>query len=212
VTGVLLSAIVPIGSVVGQFRPLGGYAGVPSAKGALIMKLRHSLAVSTMAAGLLLVGGGAAIAAPLDHSITSRGTGTLSNSIVSPGQAVSFCGSGYRANSSVAVSVDGRYYKTVTADGSGSFCARVRLSRIGQHALRARGVGPQGQVRVVSAMLTVRGSVTSGTDNEASGSTSDGGLPFTGAEVGLMAAGAALLVGAGVGARIVGRRRRSTIA
>lgn len=172
------------------------------------MKLRHAVALVVMVTGLFTVGGASALAA----YPPSTGNGTLSNSVVTPGQAATFCGGGYAPGSTVVVTVDGAFYRSVTANGSGSFCASVRMSSAGTHTLRARGVTSSGQVRTVSAMLIVRSGAVSGADNEASGSSDDGSLPFTGAEVGLMAAGAALLLGAGVGARYAGRRRRSTTA
>ena len=130
--------------------------------------------------------------------------------MISPGQGVVFCGSGFRPGSTVTITVGTAFYETVHANAGGTFCATVRLTSAGQYVLRATGIGRQGEVRIVSATVTVRASTVSG--SVASGSTSGGSLPFTGAEVGLMAAGAALLIGAGTGARFAGRRRRSTAA
>jgi hypothetical protein len=181
-------------------------------KGALVMKLRNTLAVTAMAVSLFSLGSASALAA--DYTVPSTGSGTLSNSIVLPGQAVLFCGSGFAPNSTVVITVSGRFYRSVTANSSGSVCSTVRVTSAGQHTLRARGLTSTGQVRVVSAMLLVRAGAVSGSGNEANASSGSGSdnLPFTGAEVGVMVAGATVLVGAGVGFRVAGRRRRTTAA
>lgn len=221
------------------------------------MKLRHLVPAAALSAGLI------AAAAPASAATTytpSQGNGTTSASVIRAGGAVSFCGGGFRSGTSVAISVDGRGLRSVTASGGGGFCTAVRLFSIGRHVLRGTGAagivpssfqqfgsanslqirsavldtssGPALQVRsadlatldapalqiepvaatrmrTVTVLVTVVGA---GIAVNGSGTTSSGGLPFTGAGITLMVAVAAGLAGIGTAIRVMGRRRRHTVA
>lgn len=158
---------------------------------------------------------------------TSAGTGTVSDTAVAVGEAVSFGGSGFAAAATLDLAVNGVSAGTVTATASGAFNAELEVTDCGVNTLSATGEGASGERRVVSSSVTVAcdeggdtddgsgnggGSDTddgSDTAGGSTGSTGGGSLPFTGSTA-VMTSLVAGLVLLAVGALLVagGRRRR----
>ena len=139
--------------------------------------------------------GMAAFAVPANAApYTTAPTTSVSNQRPIAGASLTFCGSGFQAGETVAITLDnGSKYPSVVADTSGSFCTVVVLgaSLSGTHTLTATGVTSG---RISSTVIQILGvSANSGTGAR-TGTT--GGLAFTGAAVvGIGVLGGLLLLG-----------------
>jgi hypothetical protein len=133
---------------------------------------------------------------------TTQPTTSVSNQAPTAGSSVTFCGSGFQAGETVAIALDnGTRYPSVVADASGAFCtvAVLGVSLSGTHTLIATGATSG---RTSSTTIKVLGVSAS------AGTTTSGGLAFTGAEViGIGALGGLLLVGGAIMV-FAGRRRK----
>ncbi len=160
---------------------------------------------------------------------TSAGTGTVSDTTVAAGEAVSFGGSGFASAATIDLAVNGASAGSVTASASGAFNADVEVTDCGVNTLSATGEGAAGERRVVTSSVTVAceddgsggtGGDTDTDDGAGSGGDGDsdggsatgtggGSLPFTGSAAVLTSLVAGLVLLA-VGALLVagGRRRR----
>ena len=136
---------------------------------------------------------------------------------LAPGDAVAVSGAGYLPGSTVTVVV----YSTPTVLGSvttssadGSFDTTVTLPAglpAGQHTLVATGVAPDGRTWTLTQAITALGAPGApATDGPAAGRTpAEGGLAYTGAYTGVMAAGGLGALAAGLLLVLAGRRRRT---
>lgn len=159
--------------------------------------------LAAVAASVAVVGASAG-AALAEYPPTSSG-GTVSATLVAPGDHVDFAGDGFASGSKVTVSVNHALYSTVVAGGaaegvegdrigthfvtsayvrpaaavaataSASFSARITLSRLGKNVLLGTGVDPAGRPRAVDATVMVEA------DTVTAAKGSD--LPFTGSAV-----------------------------
>jgi LPXTG-motif cell wall-anchored protein len=138
------------------------------------MSLRRATIVALF--GLLsLVGlGSSAWAQPYPPS---TGEGTVSRTTVEPGGSVEFCGDEFAPETEVEIADNGEVVGTTTTDEGGEFCATVTLEEVGTHVLTGTGTGADGEVRVVTATVTV---------------VAAGGLPATGSNTILPAIGVGL--------------------
>jgi len=124
---------------------------------------------------------------------------SVSNQTPAAGSSLTFCGTGFLAGETVAITLDnGTTYPSVVANSSGAFCSTIVLGATltGTHTLTATGVtsGATSSQRIVIAGV--------------SADTGTTGLAFTGAAViGIGALGGLLLVG-GAALVLAGRRRR----
>jgi LPXTG-motif cell wall-anchored protein len=154
------------------------------------MSLRRATVVALM--GLLAILGLAGTASA--QYPPSTGTGTVSRSTVESGGTVEFCGDGFEPGSEVIIEDNGTEVGTATADGDGEFCITLTLTGAGTHLLTGTGTGAAGEVRVVSATVTV---------------VAAGGLPRTGSDTILPAVGIGVLLAAlGTVLVLAVRRRR----
>jgi LPXTG-motif cell wall-anchored protein len=138
------------------------------------MSLRRATIVALF--GLLaLVGlGGTASAQPYPPS---EGEGSVSRTTVEPGGTVEFCGDGFAPDTEVVIRDNGEVVETVTTDENGEFCVTLTLEEVGTHVLTGTGIGAEGEVRTVTATVTV---------------VAAGGLPATGSNTILPAIGVGL--------------------
>jgi hypothetical protein len=147
-----------------------------------------------------------AFAAPANAAYTNPPTTSVSSETPTAGTGVTFCGQGFQANETVAITLDtSTTLPSVKANGSGAFCTTVVLgtSLSGTHTLTATGTTSG---RTSSTKINVRG--VSASD---AGTTSSGGLAFTGAAViGIGALGGLLLVGGSMMV-LAGRRRKANV-
>ena len=143
-----------------------------------------------------------AFATPANAAYVTPTTTSVSNRAPTAGSSVTFCGSGFQAGETVLIALDnGTRYPSVVADASGAFCtvAVLGVSLSGTHTLIATGVTSG---RTSSTTIKVLGVTAS------AGTTTSGGLAFTGAEViGIGALGGLLLVGGAIMV-FAGRRRK----
>jgi hypothetical protein len=134
---------------------------------------------------------------------TTAPTTSVSDQTPAAGSSVTFCGSGFQAGETVAITLDtGTEYPSVVADTSGAFCTTIVLgaSLSGTHTLTATGATSGA---TSSTTITVAGASAN------AGTTTTGGLAFTGAAViGIGALGGLLLVG-GAALVVAGRRRKA---
>jgi hypothetical protein len=134
---------------------------------------------------------------------TTQPATSVSNQAPAAGSAVTFCGTGFLAGETVAITLDnGTTYPSVVADASGAFCTSVVLGATlsGTHTLTATGTtsGRTSSTTIQVAAVSANAGVAPST----------GGLAFTGAAViGIGALGALLLVG-GAAMVLAGRRRK----
>ena len=109
----------------------------------------------------------------------SQGQGTADPSRVGIGECTTFSGGGFRPASSVSVSDDGSYVRTVKAALDGTFSAQVCFNseaKPGRHTLEGRGVTPEGGTRIVTAVVYVLGqSVSHGGGGGNGGGQGNGG-------------------------------------
>jgi len=141
-----------------------------------------------------------AFAAPANAApYTTAPTTSVSNQTPTAGSSLTFCGSGFQAGETVAITLDnGTKYPSVVADASGSFCTVIVLgaSLSGTHTLTATGLTSG---LTSSTVIQILGASAS------SGTT--GGLAFTGATViGIGVLGGLLLLGGS--AMVFADRRR----
>jgi LPXTG-motif cell wall-anchored protein len=168
----------------------------------LSMVRRIALFIAVAAAALFASAG----AANAYTSTTS--TGTVSSATVTSGGSVNFCGGGFAAGSSIAITVNDVAAGSDTASSTGSFCHRVTIQGTGTFVLSARGVNAQGGANVVTAtVLGVKAAA-------AAGAGAGGALPRTGSDLGtqIWIAGGLLALGGGLVALTVARRRETEIA
>jgi hypothetical protein len=134
---------------------------------------------------------------------------SVSEETVAPGGTITFSGGGFKANSTITITVYSTPVElgTSVTDSSGNFSVDVTLPsdlEPGTHRLEASGVDPSGNPLVVSQTITVS------TDSEVLGATQtptpSGSLPYTGSDVGrtIGVGFAAIAVG---GAAVWGARR-----
>lgn len=188
------------------------------------MKARQAIIVGGSMTGMMLLGAGPALAA---YQPTT-GTGTVNKSRVKQGTAVAFCGGGYAPKTMVFISVGGRYYEKVRTNSHGTFCAAVKPYQLGRQTLAGRGTGENTAGRTLVALVRVTkkhggnrpsaGPASTGGGNAAGAmalvsapTSGTGGAPLTAAETAALVSGSLLLLGAGTGFRVAGRRRRSVV-
>lgn len=168
--------------------------------------VRIALAGSAVLAGVAF----ASPAMAADSSYIPAPTGTTTTTVtVTAGQTFTFTAGGFQPGSTVTVKVsDGRSF-SVKANSSGEIALSISFENAGTYTITASGVDANGAARTVSTVVTVNSaSVVTATAN----TNNTGGLPFTGLEVGAIAAlGAATLVG-GATVRVVARRRGTSAA
>jgi hypothetical protein len=192
------------------------------------MRPRQAVIVGGSMTGMLLLGAGPAFAAYQP----TIGTGIVSKSHLKQGQAVAFCGAGYAPKTVVYISVGGRYYEKVLTNAHGSFCAALKPQALGRQTLAARGTGENTAARTLVALVIIverhhphdpaanpaslpgsggaLGAVQL-VSASASGTGVNSGTPLTAAETAVLVSGSLLLLGAGAGFRVAGRRRRSPV-
>jgi hypothetical protein len=128
---------------------------------------------------------------------------SVSNQTPAAGSALTFCGTGFQAGETVAITLsNGTTYPSVVADASGAFCTTVVLGAnlSGTQTLTATGTtsGRTSSTTIQVAAATANAGVAPST----------GGLAFTGAAVlGIGALGGLLLVG-GATMVLASRRRK----
>jgi len=108
----------------------------------------------------------------------SQGQGTADPSRVGIGECTTFSGGGFRPASSVTVTDDGTYVRTVKAQLDGTFSAQVCFNseaKPGRHTLEGRGVTPQGGTRIVTAVVYVLGQSVSHGGGGVNGNGNGGG-------------------------------------
>lgn len=138
---------------------------------------------------------------------------TLSASRVSPGGHVTAAASGYKAVSSVSLSLKcpasaATVLETVTTDSNGGFSSQLTIpsdTHPGRCSLTASGHSPTGAPRVLTAALTV---VARQAPPPPPVSPAHKTLPFTGLDVIALAGLAALLIVGGVSLVVLTRRTR----
>ncbi len=161
-----------------------------------------------------------AVAAPAvgqEYPPTS-GELTVSASEASPGDLVTVSANGYAADTSASITFESVpvLLATVGTGSAGAFATQVRIpadATPGMHTLRARGVGPGGGPRVLSAAINIRAPGSAGYRGGSGGQAGpatpsrSGGVAFTGSSttVPLLIAGAALVA---VGTVLLLRARR----
>lgn len=127
----------------------------------------------------------------------------VSRSRVCQGECVVFSGDGFRANSTVTITDNGRVVATVRTNAAGRFTYQLCFdddAAVGRHEIRGTGVNPQGGARVVRAFVDVCAKSKSGAGGK--------GLTRTGTDVLLPALGMGfLLVLIGAVALFLARRR-----
>lgn len=159
----------------------------------------RGLTALTLTGALSLVGVNAAQAAPCAAGEYPPAV----NCEVAVGSTVTLQFGGFVAGSKVRVFVGGVLVGTFTADANGNVFATFRLPagvRRGNVPITATGGGV-----TVTRTINVLG-------NGSVGQGAGGGLPFTGAEIGVASLLGFGLVGAGGVAVIAGRRRKSLAA
>jgi LPXTG-motif cell wall-anchored protein len=151
------------------------------------MTLRRATMVALVA--LLALFGLGGTASAQDPYQPTTGAGTVSSGTVSAGGTVTFCGAGFAPNTDVDIAVGDTVIDTVETDADGEFCIEITLTGAGTVVLTGTGVGANGEVRVVTAVVTV---------------VAAGGLPRTGSDsilpaialgLGLVALGTGLVYG-----------------
>ena len=120
--------------------------------------------------------------------------GQVSDTSITPGECVTFSGSGFVPGTPVQVTDDGQAVTTVTAGADGSFSVQLCPKVLGVHILRGSGTGTDLGTRVVSAVVNVLSAGLAGTGSSRT-------LPLGLVGAGLVVAGAAAVVTAS-------RRRR----
>ncbi|MCQ1951074.1 peptidase [Arthrobacter sp. zg-Y859] len=193
--------------------------------------MKKTVSALVLTGSLAFVGAGAASAV---ESYPAPATGTVSDSVVTPGSTVVFSGTGFipgeeilvtatYANDPTVVAGTGvsspiilaqqiGSYNTV-ADASGNFAVEVTLGEAGTYTLTATGVESGKVVTntvVVDAAAGTGAGVGTGAGTGANASA-DGGLADTGADSAMMLWGAAgvLALGAGVASVAVARRKNA---
>jgi hypothetical protein len=161
--------------------------------------VRIALAGSAVLAGVAFASPAfAAVSTYPQHAASGTNTST-----VAAGHSAHFAAGGFKPGSSVTVTVsDGRSFSLV-AGGGGAVAENISFASAGTYTITASGVDAGGHARTVSSTVTVSGALVA----SAATTSNTGGLPFTGMEVGAVAAlGAATLLG-GATVRVVARRR-----
>ncbi|MCQ1954388.1 peptidase [Arthrobacter sp. zg-Y238] len=185
--------------------------------------MKKTVSALALTGALAFAGAGAASAL---ESYPAPATGTVSDSVVTPGSAVVFSGAGFipgeqvlvtatYANNPVVVGGTGvsspiilaqqiGSYNTV-ADAAGNFAVEVTLAEAGTYTLTATGVQSG---KVVTNTVVVEAAAGTGTGANAS---ADAGLADTGADSAMMLWGAAgvLALGAGVATVTIARRKNA---
>jgi hypothetical protein len=176
--------------------------------------VRLALAGTAVLAGVAFAS--PALAADGAYPVAPGNGPTVSSTETTTGKTVTFTAGGFQPGSTVTVSVsDGRSF-SLTADSAGNISLSLSFSKAGTYTVTASGVDADGAARTVTASIVVNAAgTTTVSSNEgaptttASTPSSDdtGGLPFTGLELGAIAAlGAATVIG-GATVRVVARRR-----
>ncbi|MCQ1957263.1 peptidase [Arthrobacter sp. zg-Y826] len=195
--------------------------------------MKKTVSALVLTGSLAFVGAGAASAV---ESYPAPATGTVSDSVVTPGSTVVFSGTGFipgeeilvtatYANDPTVVAGTGvsspiilaqqiASYNTV-ADASGNFAVEVTLGEAGTYTLTATGVESG---KVVTNTVVVDAAAGTGTGagvgtgaGTGANASADGGLADTGADSAMMLWGAAgvLALGAGVASVAVARRKNA---
>jgi hypothetical protein len=132
---------------------------------------------------------------------------SLSAPAVAPSGTVTFTGGGFKADSTITITIFStpQVLGTTVTDSAGNFSVGLVIPaglELGAHRLEASGVDPEGNPLVVSQAITVT------TDAEVLGIsvTASGSLPYTGSDVGRIA-GVGLAAIAVGGAAVWGARR-----
>ncbi len=133
---------------------------------------------------------------------------TLSSTVVAPGGAVTVRGTGFTPGESVSVDIhsDAVHLATVTADADGVATADVTIPSgfSGHHTITMTGLSSG---LVLSIGIDIQSGAAGGS---ATGSSSGGGLAFTGFDLPVVTGAAAGLLILGGLFVMVGRRRRSS--
>lgn len=150
---------------------------------------------------LLLLGApvSAALAGPVAYPVTGSDCATISvgTTVPAPGETITVTGSKFDPHGHVRVVLDsGDVLKRVTANAGGSFATQVRIpdGLSGQHVLHARG-GKTNQPADCPADPALN--IGSGA-NVPDSPGHHGGTSFTGVDIALLLAAAALLIAVGV--------------
>jgi hypothetical protein len=176
--------------------------GVPAMAGKGLRRLTRNLVVTLGVGGAVLL-----------LATTQSGARSLFESgyagTVAPGASVTVTGDGFKAGSTVTLTLDtgGAILGSVVADGSGKFSVQVTIpgGASGSHNIVATGVDPSGAPHSQSTLLLVQAGAVEGS-RVASPVVHSGSLPFTGSNVDLMVAVAVALLLLG-GAFVRGSRR-----
>ena len=139
---------------------------------------------------------------PTSHGQLSTDAGTGAS--VVPGGQVTVSGKGYAPHSTITVLVysEPRVLTTVVSDEFGAFTTAVTVPddlRSGRHTLVASGFDALGNVRTMTLPVTV-----------SDGTTGDGELASTGADIALPAIGGWAAVALGGALLLIGRRRTTS--
>ena len=149
---------------------------------------------------LLLLGApvSAALASPAAYPVTGSECAGISvgTTVPAPGESVTVTGSKFDAHGHVRLVLDGRVLRRVTADADGSFTTTVRMPDgvTGSHVLHARGgkTNQPSDCPADPALNIGSGANGPGTPGH------HGGTSFTGVDIALLLAAAALLIAVGV--------------
>jgi hypothetical protein len=129
---------------------------------------------------------------------TDRGRGAAV-----PGSAITFVGGGFAPHSTVVLTMYSSPLPlgTDVTDGNGEFSMTVTLPAdlaVGRHTALAQGAAPDGSIRSMATVLTVRSASTAATAS----------LPVTGVDAMMLALAGFALALAGTGLVRAGRPRR----